>query len=93
MPDTLLTDEVEGRLVSSAHRRDAVRAVLLTSTRAIAGAEVDAFSDYDAVLVVRNVGSFAADPEGLLRTTAADELLRRHRVVLVGDAPGAVHLA
>jgi Streptomycin adenylyltransferase len=67
--------------------------VLLTSTRAIPGAEVDAFSDYDAVLVVGDIGSFAADREGLLRPTAADELLRRHRVVLVGDAPGAVHLA
>ena len=52
MPDTLPTDEVEGRLVSE-RCRDAVRAVLLTSTRAIAGAEVDAFSNYDAVLVVR----------------------------------------
>ena len=67
--------------------------MLLTSTRAIPGTEVDAFSDYGAVLVVRNVGSFAADPEGLLRPTAADELLRRHRVVLVGDAPDAIHLA
>jgi aminoglycoside 6-adenylyltransferase len=55
------TDDVEGRLVSWARHREAVRALLLTSTRAIPGAELDAFSDYDAVLVVRDVRPFAAD--------------------------------
>jgi hypothetical protein len=37
-----------------------VRAVLLTSTRAIPGAALDAFSDHDAVLVVRDVHPYAA---------------------------------
>jgi aminoglycoside 6-adenylyltransferase len=61
MHNTPPWDEVEGRLVSWADRQEAVRAVLLTSTRAIPGAAVDAFSDYDAVLVVRDVRPFAAD--------------------------------
>ena len=36
-------------------------AMLLTSTRAIPDAEVDAFSDYDVVLVVRDIHPFVAD--------------------------------
>jgi aminoglycoside 6-adenylyltransferase len=40
---------------------DAIRAALLTSTRAVPGARVDALSDYDVVLVVRDIGPFAAD--------------------------------
>lgn len=61
MRDARPADEVEERLVSWARRREAVRAVLLTSTRAVPGAEVDACADDDAVLVVRDVRSFAAD--------------------------------
>ena len=61
MRDGRLRDDTEERLARWGDRREAVRAILLTSTRAVPGAEVDAFSDYDAVLVVRDVRSFAAD--------------------------------
>jgi aminoglycoside 6-adenylyltransferase len=54
-------DDVERRLVAWARRREDVRAVLLTSTRAIPDAVVDAFSDYDAVLVTRDVRPYDAD--------------------------------
>ena len=35
--------------------RDAIRAVLLTSTRAIQHGRVDALSDYDVILVVEDI--------------------------------------
>ena len=54
-------DEIIRHLVGWANRRAAVRAVLLTSTRAIPHAEVDAFSDYDVVLVVRDIHPFVLD--------------------------------
>jgi aminoglycoside 6-adenylyltransferase len=38
-----------------------VRAVFLTSTRAVPHAPLDAFSDYDVVLVLRDVRPFVAD--------------------------------
>jgi aminoglycoside 6-adenylyltransferase len=40
---------------------DAIRAVLLTSTRAIPGGEVDALSDYDVILVVQDIYPFVID--------------------------------
>jgi aminoglycoside 6-adenylyltransferase len=61
MPGAPPTDDVEQRLIQWASEQDAVRAVLLTSTRAIPHAELDVFSDYDAVLVVRDVHPFATD--------------------------------
>ena len=45
-------------LIQWAGEKDAVRAVLLTSTRARPGASVDALSDYDAVLVVEDIRPF-----------------------------------
>ena len=54
-------DDVEERLIRWGSEREAVRVVLLTSTRAIPHAEVDGFSDYDTVLVVRDVLPFATD--------------------------------
>ncbi len=53
--------DVIRRLVRWADHKDAIRAVLLTSTRARPGAPVDAFSDYDAVLVVEDVRPFFED--------------------------------
>ncbi len=44
--------DVVRRLVEWANGKDAVRAMLLTSTRANPHAPVDVFSDYDVVLVV-----------------------------------------
>jgi aminoglycoside 6-adenylyltransferase len=48
-------------LIRWAGEKDAVRAVLLTSTRARPGAPVDALSDYDAVLVVEDIRPFFED--------------------------------
>jgi aminoglycoside 6-adenylyltransferase len=61
MQESPPADDVERRLIQWANARETVRAVLLTSTRAIPHAELDAFSDYDAVLVVRDIRPFAAD--------------------------------
>jgi aminoglycoside 6-adenylyltransferase len=61
MPHTPPQDDVEQRLIEWAGGREDVRAMLLTSTRAIPHAELDAFSDYDAVLVVRDVHPYDAD--------------------------------
>ncbi len=52
-------------IVDWAKRRDPVRAVLLTSTRAIPGARVDELSDYDVILVVLDIRPFATDPAWL----------------------------
>jgi aminoglycoside 6-adenylyltransferase len=46
---------VLGKLIGWADTRDSVRAVLLTSTRAIPSAIVDILSDYDVILVVRDI--------------------------------------
>src|SRR5690242_17849757 len=54
-------NDVLSAITTWAQERDAIRAVLLTSTRAVPGARVDALSDYDVVLVVRDIGPFAAD--------------------------------
>ena len=57
MPD----DPVIRRLVAWGQDRDDVRAMLLTSTRAVPGAKVDALSDYDVILVVRDVRPLAGE--------------------------------
>ncbi len=44
-----------------ARARSAIRAVLLTSTRAIPHGRVDALSDYDVILVVQDIHPFAED--------------------------------
>jgi aminoglycoside 6-adenylyltransferase len=61
MRDAQHADDVVRRLVEWAGEHTAVRAMLLTSTRAIPHATVDAFSDYDVVLVVRDIHPFVAD--------------------------------
>ncbi len=45
-------DQTISMIIHWASARDAVRAVLLTSTRAITDANVDALSDYDVILIV-----------------------------------------
>jgi aminoglycoside 6-adenylyltransferase len=61
MRDAQDADDVIRRLVRWADRQAAVRAMLLTSTRAIPHAVVDALSDYDVILVVRDIQPFVAD--------------------------------
>ena len=50
--------DVLDRLVKWAGQRDSVRAMLLTSTRAVPNATVDDLSDYDVVLVVEDIYPF-----------------------------------
>ena len=52
---------------------DPIRAVLLTSTRAIPGGLVDILSDYDVILVVQDIHPFVADHSWL--TTFGDVLV------------------
>ncbi len=54
-------EEVMARLVRWGEERDAVRAMILTSTRASPGAVVDPFSDYDVIVAVDDVGPFFED--------------------------------
>jgi aminoglycoside 6-adenylyltransferase len=56
MPDNV----IEG-LVRWALQQEAVRALLLTSSRANPNAAVDLFSDYDIILVVQDIQSFFED--------------------------------
>ncbi len=48
-------------LIRWAQARDDVRALIVTSTRAIPGAHLDAYSDYDVIAVVRDVRSMVED--------------------------------
>ncbi len=61
MGDTSERDATIRRLIRWAAPQDAVRALLLTSTRAVPGAAVDALSDYDVILVARDIRPFAAE--------------------------------
>ncbi|HEX9840252.1 MAG TPA: aminoglycoside 6-adenylyltransferase [Anaerolineales bacterium] len=54
-------DNVISELVRWAEKFSSIRAMLLTSTRAIPGASVDIFSDYDVVLVVEDIHPFFKD--------------------------------
>jgi len=53
--------DVISKLVQWAEQRESIRAMLLTSTRAIPNAPTDIFSDYDVVLVVKNIHPFFED--------------------------------
>lgn len=48
-------------LIRWANSQELIRAVILTSSRAIPHASLDLFSDYDVILVTRSVASFYAD--------------------------------
>jgi aminoglycoside 6-adenylyltransferase len=48
-------------LIQWAMRRDPIRLMLLTSTRAIPGSHVDSLSDYDVILIVQDIHPFVAD--------------------------------
>jgi aminoglycoside 6-adenylyltransferase len=76
-------------LVRWAEGREDVRAMLLTSTRAVPGARLDAYSDYDVILVVRDVAALLDDPGWL---TAFGEVLIAYWDPLVSDpVTGAEH--
>src|SRR5689334_11218722 len=55
------TSDMLHTITAWARGRDAIRAVLLTSTRAVPGARVDALSDYDVILIVEDIRPFAED--------------------------------
>jgi aminoglycoside 6-adenylyltransferase len=51
----------ERRIIQWAEKQAAIRAVLLTSTRAVPSAHVDAFSDHDVILIVQDIQPFVED--------------------------------
>jgi aminoglycoside 6-adenylyltransferase len=53
--------EIINKLVQWAEQRDSIRAMLLTSTRAVPKAPVDALSDYDVILIVEDIHPFFED--------------------------------
>ncbi len=55
------TPNLTPTLIFWANARPTIRAMLLTSTRAIPGATVDALSDYDVILVVQDIRPFTTD--------------------------------
>ncbi|MEZ4734701.1 MAG: aminoglycoside 6-adenylyltransferase [Caldilineaceae bacterium] len=61
MNNPLTNDPIIQQLIRWAERQDSVRAMLLTSTRAIPHATVDLLSDYDVILVVRDIHPFHVD--------------------------------
>ena len=65
MCDAWTHDDIIQHLIRQAGSRDTVRAILLTSTRAMPGAKIDAWSDYDVILVPWDIHSFVADRTGI----------------------------
>lgn len=61
MHEVQRTDDVIRRLIQWAEGHAAIRAVLLTSTRAVPNAALDAFSDYDVILMMRDIHPFVLD--------------------------------
>lgn len=61
MTDAYGTDATIRHVIQWAEQQDSIRAVLLTSTRARPRAVVDVFSDYDVILVVRDIHPFVED--------------------------------
>ncbi len=55
------SDAVLDQLIQWASQLPSVRAVIITSSRAIPGASLDLFSDYDVILVLRSIEPFFAD--------------------------------
>jgi aminoglycoside 6-adenylyltransferase len=61
MPIREPADDIERTIVQWAEAREDIRVALLTSTRAIPQAPVDALSDYDVILIVRDIQPFVED--------------------------------
>lgn len=53
--------DITSTLIAWATRRDSIRAMLLTSTRAVPNAPIDGLSDYDVILVVTDIQPFVTD--------------------------------
>ena len=51
-------EEVINKLIQWAEQRDSIRAMLLTSTRAVPNAPMDVYSDYDVILIVNDIHPF-----------------------------------
>ena len=58
MKETSEENEIIQRLIHWSERQESVRALVLTSSRANPNPPVDLFSDYDAILVVRDIHPF-----------------------------------
>ncbi|HSL45696.1 MAG TPA: aminoglycoside 6-adenylyltransferase [Anaerolineales bacterium] len=54
-------DEVIHKLIEWAEQRNDLRAMLLTSTRAVPGTTVDAFSDHDVIIIVEDIHPYFED--------------------------------
>jgi aminoglycoside 6-adenylyltransferase len=61
MTNLHVPSDVIGTLIQWAEPRASIRAMLLTSTRAVPNAPVDDFSDYDVVLIVEDIHPFHED--------------------------------
>lgn len=53
--------DIFNKLIQWAEQHEAVRAMLLTSTRAVPNAKVDFLSDYDVILIVKDIHPFYED--------------------------------
>ncbi|MFU8771730.1 MAG: aminoglycoside 6-adenylyltransferase [Anaerolineales bacterium] len=54
-------DPVTQNIIQWARERDDVRAALLTSTRAVPGGIIDSFSEYDIILIVKDIHPYFED--------------------------------
>ena len=61
MKNTHNPDDVIRDLIQWTEQRDLIRAMLLTSTRAVPNAPMDEYSDYDVVLIVKDIHPFFED--------------------------------
>lgn len=61
MKDLHHPSQVLENLIQWAEQQDSIRAMLLTSTRAVPNAAVDRFSDYDVVLITEDIHPFYED--------------------------------
>jgi len=59
--DSQGSEPVLDQLIQWAEQQPSVRAMLLTSTRAVPGAPTDLFSDYDVILVLRDIQPFHSE--------------------------------
>jgi len=65
MNDQSQPSDAVPRLIDWANARDEIRAMLMTSTRAKPNAVVDVFSDYDIILVLRDIHPFVENKRWL----------------------------
>ena len=61
MKNTHLPEDVLNHIIQWGEQQDSIRAMLLTSTRAVPNAPMDEYSDYDVVLIVKDIHPFFED--------------------------------